>query len=181
MVLVVAASLTAARTDYISAKKKFQAIENSTSKSANRISFSSEEINAYVQTELPEVAPKGIRDPHVVLNGNNKATGSAQVDFIRLRSAQGRTSNWLLRKLLEGEHEVKVTTRISSGKGQATVDIEEVQVGGLPISGAALDFLINNYLKPNYPEAKIGRPFRLHSKVERIEVKPGVAHVLLKQ
>ena len=33
-----------------------------------------------------------------------------------------------------------------------------------------LDFLIENYLKPNYPNARIGQPFALHKHVDRIEV-----------
>jgi hypothetical protein len=181
LVLLAAVSVTAARTDYVNVKRKFREIETKQAKPGSRISISSQEINAYVEHELPLVAPKGIRRPHVDLHGNNTATGSALVDFIQLRSAQGKPTNWLLRKLLEGEKEVKVTTHVSSGNGTATVNVERVEVGGLPIQGAALDFLINNYLMPNYPEAKIGRPFQLHQRVDRIEVAPGVAYITLKR
>ena len=82
-----------------------------------------------------------------------------------------------MRKLLEGEREVAVTARVSSGYGKATVHLQRVEVSGIPIEGTALDFLINNYLVPNYPEAKIGRPFELHKRVDRIEVSPGVAYI----
>jgi hypothetical protein len=82
-----------------------------------------------------------------------------------------------MRKLLEGEREVVVTTRISSGAGKATVNLQRVEISGVPIEGAALDFILTNYLIPNYPEAKIGRPFALHKRVDRIEVEPGVAYV----
>ena len=181
LVLLAAGSVADTRTDYVSVKRKFREIETRQAKPGSRIPISSQELNAYVETELPLVAPQGVRKPHVDLHGNNTATGSALVDFIQLRSAQGKPTSWLLRRLLEGEKEVKVTTHVTSGNGTATVDVQRVEVGGLQIQGAALDFLINNYLIPNYPEAKIGRPFKLHERVDHLEVAPGVAYVTLKR
>jgi hypothetical protein len=181
LALLVAGSLGATRTDYLTVKQKFQQIERKQAKPGTRIPISSQELNAYVENELPLVAPKGIRKPRVDLQGNDTATGSALIDFVKLRSAQGKSTNWLLRKMLEGEREVKVTTRVTSGGGIATVDLERVEIGGLPIQGAALDFIIKNYLIPNYPNAKIGRPFKLHKQVDRIDVEPGMAYVTLKR
>jgi hypothetical protein len=164
-------------TDYLSAKKKFQAIDKQTVKAGSKVAVGSSELNAYVQTELPKVAPQGVRDPNVELIGNNTATGKVMVDFLKLRSARGKSTSWIMRKLLEGAREVAVTARVSSGYGKATVHLQRVEVSGIPIEGTALDFLINNYLIPNYPEAKIGRPFELHKRVDRIEVSPGVAYI----
>lgn len=178
VVLLVAMSAGASRSDYLSAKKKFQAIDKQMVKPGTRVPLTSSELNAYVETELPAVAPAGVRDPQVELLGDNAATGRAKIDFVKLRSAQGKPTNWFLRKILEGEREVAVTTRVRSSGGKATIDVQRVEVGGFPIEGAALDFLINNYLIPNYPQAKIGRPFALPERVDRIEVKPGVAYVV---
>jgi hypothetical protein len=168
------------RTDYLNAKKKFQAIDKQSMKAGTRVALTSPELNAYVQGELPTVAPQGIRNPVVELHGNNVATGRARIDFLKIRSAQGKPTSWMMRKLLEGERDVAVTTRVTSSNGRATVDLERVEVSGVPISGAALDFLVHNYLIPNYPDAKIGRPFTLHKRVDRIEVTPGVAYVVTK-
>lgn len=172
--------IAASRTDYLNVKRKFDSIEKNQVRPGARIPITAQELNAYVQAELPRVAPPGIRDPAITLHGNNSATGRALIDFVKLRSAQGKPPNWILRKLLEGEHEVAVTTSVRSGGGTATVDVQSVEIAGVPISGAALDFLIRNYLIPNYPEAKIGRPFQLASKVDRIEVRPGVAYVVMR-
>jgi hypothetical protein len=164
--------------DYLSAKRKFQAIDKHPPKPGSRVTITSAEINAYLQAELPKVAPPGIREPKVEMLDNNTATGRATIDFLKLRSAQGKSTSWMMRKLFEGEREVAVTARIQSGNGQGTVDLERVEVSGITIEGAALDFLIDNYLKPNYPDAKIGRPFALHKHVDRIEVARGVAYVI---
>jgi hypothetical protein len=178
VVLCTAGSVAATRTDYLSAKKKFQSIDKQAVKPGTRVAITSSEINSYVQNELPVVAPKGIRDPKVELKGGNVATGRAIIDFVKLRSAQGKSTNWILSKMLEGEREVAVTARVESGGGKATVDVQRVEISGIPIEGAALDFVIENYLIPNYPEAKIGRPFSLHQRVDRIEVSPGVAYIV---
>jgi hypothetical protein len=178
--LVLAVSLFATRTDYLSAKQKFQSIEKHKVASGTRVPLTSEELNSYVRAELPNVAPTGIREPVVELHGNNRATGRALIDFVKLRSAQGKPPGWLLRNLLRGEHEVAVTTRLQSSGGSAVVNIEQVEVGGIPVSGSALDFLIDNYVTPNYPDAKIGKPFRLKYGMERLEVAKNVAYVVMK-
>jgi hypothetical protein len=178
LTLAAAGASVASRADYLSAQRKFQQIDKRQIKPGTKVKLSSSEINAWVETELPKVAPPGIRSPVVKLDGNDTATGSALIDFVKLRSAQGKPPNWLLRTLLQGEHEVEVTTRVRSGNGSATVDVERVEIEGVPISGAALDFIIENYLLPNYPEARIGRPFALAKGVDSIEVHPGVAYVV---
>jgi hypothetical protein len=179
--LILAASvLIASRTDYLNVQRKFQQIEKHQVKSGSRIAITAQELNAYVQAELPKVAPAGVRQPSVQLIGNNAASGAALIDFVKLRSAQGKPPNWLVRQLLQGEHEVRVTTRVRSGGGKAVVDIDRVEIAGVPISGGALDFLIQNYLMPNYPEAKIGRPFDLKYGMDRIEVTPGTAYVVMR-
>jgi hypothetical protein len=171
--------MAASRTDYLSVKKKFQAIEKEQVKPGARVPLSSAELNAYVETELPRVAPDGIRQPRVELQGDNTATGRAVIDFVKLRTSQGKPPNFILRQLLQGEHDVSVTARIRSAGGTATVDVQKVEISGIPISGRALDFVIQQYVLPRYPDAKIGKPFALKHRMERIEVTPGVAHVVM--
>ncbi len=171
-------ALAAPAGDYASIKAKFNKIEKHQFRPGTRVPLSQAELNAYVQKELPTVAPPGVRSPVVTLEGNNTATGRARVDFLKLRSAQGKPPGLILRTLLSGEHEVTVTASVRSGGGKATVDLRSVSVAGVPISGGALDFLIENYLIPNYPDAKIGRPFELKHRIDRIEVARDAAYVV---
>ena len=178
---VLAVIAFASRAEYLSAQRKFRAIDRKQYRPGATVLISAAELNAYVQAELPQVAPTGIRAPHVELLGDNEATGSAKIDFLKLRSTrEGKQPNWIVRQLLQGEHDVAITTRISSGRGTATVVLQRVEIAGVPITGGALDFLVRNYLIPNYPDAKIGRPFALHSRVERIEVTPQAARVIVR-
>ena len=82
-------------------------------------------------------------------------------------------------KLLSGERPIRVTTRIRSAAGAATVDVESVEISGFTIDGAMLDYLIEHYLVPQFPEAKVGTPFRLDHRIDRLEVKPSAVDVVL--
>src|SRR4051812_37538031 len=88
MVLSFAGFAGVSQTDYLSAKRKFQTIDKQPPKPGTRITLTSSEINAYVQTELPKVAPPGIREPRIELLSGNTATGRALIDFLKLRSGQ---------------------------------------------------------------------------------------------
>ncbi len=174
------ALLSGTRSEYDSAVRKFDGIQQYRYKAGSRVPLSIGELNAYVQTELPEYVPTGVRNLRIELGAGNTATGSALIDFLKLRNAQGKPPNWILKKLLQGERDVSVTCEVRSANGVATVYPTEVEIEGIPISGAALDFLIYNYLLPNYPTAKIARPIQLKYGMDRFEVYDGRVDIVLK-
>jgi hypothetical protein len=55
-----------------------------------------------------------------------------------------------------------------------------VDLSNATISGKTLDFLIENFFKPQYPDAKIGEPFELGYSMERIEIQPSGVRVVMK-
>jgi DNA-binding GntR family transcriptional regulator len=119
--------------DYTSVQKKFDLIEHDRLRPGSRVTLSQRELNAYVEQQVPQVAPQGVRDPRIEL-GAGMATGSAVIDFVRLRSAQGKP-----------------------------------------------EYLIQNYLLPYYPEAKVGEPFALSHHIDRIDLQPARVDVILKK
>jgi hypothetical protein len=50
------------------------------------------------------------------------------------------------------------------------VYVQQVTISGISARGAVLDFLIEHFLLPFYPDAKIGRPFQLKHNVDRLEI-----------
>jgi len=164
--------------DYLSARHKFHLIQSDTLRPGTKVLLSAGELNAWVAGEIPQVAPQGVRNPRLEL-AHSAATGSALVDFVKLRQAQGKPPNWFLRKLLEGERPVEVRARIQSQSGTATVFVERVEISGIPIEGRALDFLIRKYLAAYYPEAKVGEPFALKHRIDRLEVAPAAVGVII--
>ena len=105
-------------------------------------------------------------------SGDGLARGTALIDFARVQRSQGHPPGWLLAKLLEGERPVTVNVRIRSSRGQATVDVQRVEISGMAMEGAALDFLIQHFLLGLYPNAVVGRPFAIGHRVERLDVRP---------
>ena len=161
--------------DYLSAKQKFDSIESDRLRAGSRVELSVRELDAYAEREVPE----GVRNPRLQLVAPDVATGTAMMDFGKLRRALGYQTGWLMSKLLDGDRPVSVTARIRSAGGRATVDLQRVEISGVAIDGRTLDFLIENVLLPLYPDAVVGRPFELGHRIERLDVGPAAVAVLI--
>ncbi len=161
------------------ARSKIDSIVNGRIRPGSTVTFTSAELNAYAQTEVPRVVPQGVRQPRLEL-GNGMATGYALVDFLKVRHGQGEETPWLIARLIEGEKPVMAVARIESANGRATVHLQRVEISGIAVSGTTLDFLIRNFFMPLYPNAKIDQPFELADRIDRIEVAPTVARVVMR-
>ena len=161
--------------NYLSAKRKLDLIEGDHLRPGARVALTYPEIEAWVAHE----APDGVRNPHIQVPQSGVATGSALVDFAKVRRAEGNPPGWLMSKLLEGERPVSVTARIRSSGGSATVDVQRVEISGITIDGRTLDFLIQNVLLPLYPDAAVSRPFALSHRIERLDVAPAAVGVVI--
>ncbi len=164
----------------ISAQHKLDQIGMHQLRRGSVVTFSPAELNAWVRTKVPETVPQGLRNPAIEL-GQGEASGSALVDFLKMRTGQGRDTGWLISKLIEGERPLKVWVRIVSSAGMATVFLTRVDLSGATLSGRTLDFLIDNFFRPRYPEAKIGEPFELEDSIDRLDVQPSGVRVFLKR
>ena len=166
----------ASSNDYASAKQKFDSIEADRLPSGARVRLTIPELNAWVVRAVPA----GVRNPRLRVSARDVATGVALIDFGKLERSAGLQPGWLMSKILEGERPVSITARIRSSAGRATVDVERVEVSGIVIDGRTLDFLIQNFLIPMYPDAMVGRPFALGHRIERFDVAPNAVTVLLR-
>ena len=173
--LLFAGGLFAGLTDYDSAKQKLDRIESDRLRSGTRVELTAREMTAWVAHE----APQGVRNPRIQVIAPEVASGAALIDFNKLQRAQGYEPGWLMSKLLNGERPVTVTARIRSARGQATVDVEKVEISGVAIDGKTLDFLIQNFLLPMYPDAAVGRPFELGHRIEKLDVQPAGVGVVI--
>lgn len=163
-----------------SVTRKLDVIQSGKARPGAVFVFTPAELNAWVRVKAPMVVPQGLREPRLEL-GNGAATGYAIVDFLKMRSAAGVETNWLISKLIQGEKRVMARASIESANGRASVHLERVEIGGLAVSGSTLDFLIDTFFRPLYPDAKIDEPFELSDRVERIEVTQAAAKVYIKK
>jgi hypothetical protein len=176
--LALGVPLFAADPLYLSTQKKFDQIADHKLKPGTVVVLTPAELNAWARVKVPESIPQGLRNPAIVL-GSGEATGSALVDFLKIRNEQGRETGWLMSKLIEGERPLKIWIRMTSAGGRATVSLTRVDLSNATISGRTLDFLIENFFKPLYPDAKIGEPFDLGYSMERIEIQPSGVRVYI--
>src|SRR5579872_3184157 len=126
-------------------QKKLDAIENGRARPGSVTVVSAAELNAWVRFKLPAIAPEGVRQPHIEL-GYNSATATAYVNFLQLRHGAGYETNWLMRKMIDGEKFVKVNARIKSRGGTGTVTLQRGAIAGIAVSGSTLDFLTDSFL-----------------------------------
>src|SRR5262245_4542016 len=163
-----------AANEYAAVQQKLDQIESGKLRPGTRVVMTAQELTGWAAHEVPE----GVRAPKVEL-GKGTAIGSAMIDFGKVQRAQGKPPGWIMSKLLDGERPVRVSVRIHSANGAATVDVERVEVSGLQIEGQMLDFLIQNFLLAMYPDAAVGRPFSIGPHVDRLELTPGAASVII--
>lgn len=177
--MLLAAGLTAAMAlgfdYYTSARQKVDLIESGRLRAGARIDLSAGELNAFAAKEAPE----GVRSAKLVVESSERVTGTALVDFGKLRRAQGYEPGWLMSKLLDGERPVSATARIRTGGGSVTVDLEKASISGLDIDGKTLDFLLRNFILPFYPEAAVGRPVAMGFHIDRLQLAPAGVGVFI--
>lgn len=170
--------LAAPPSDYQRAQTKLQAIQQGRAPKGSSVVFTQREILAWARIEVPKQVPQGIRNIEVEL-ANGSGRGSALMDFMKMQHAQGKDSNWFLKKLLEGERPVSAWIRVRSGGGKATVFLDRLEISGVAASGTVLDLLLKTFFLSLYPDAKIGTPFELDYNIDRIEMQPSGVKVTM--
>lgn len=159
------------RVDY-----KLNLIDSGRARRGSVIVFTAAEMNAWARGRVPQLYP-GIRDPNLQL-GMGTATGSATIDFLKMR--QGAT-NPLLAKLIEGERPLKVFVQLESAGGRATAKLTRLEISGIAVTGAPLDFLVNQFFLKMFPDAKVNQPFELRDNIDSIELRPDGVRVTIKK
>lgn len=161
------------------AQRKLDVIRTGHAQPGSTMVFTLAEVNAWAREKLPTVVPQGVRNPFLDL-GTGTITATALVDFLKVRDSQGSESSWAMQKLLEGERPVKVAVRIASSNGRATVFLTRLEVASAALSGSSLDFMVDHFLRPFYPDAKINQPFELAEGIDHIDVRPTGVRVTMR-
>ena len=164
----------------VSVSKKLDLIESGQAKPGSVFRFTSAELNAWVRVKAPTVVHDGFRQPRWC-SGNGEASATALIDFLKVRHASGVETNWLVAKLIQGEKLVKARASIQSAHGQATVHVLRVEIGGLAVTGAPLDFLVQNFFCRFIPTPKSMSRSSWPGNVDRIEVTPAEARVYIRK
>ena len=150
---------------------RIDSIEKGRFPPGSRVPFTASELQAWMRDEAKIYAPEGIRDLRLVLR-DGVATGTALVDFAKLRQVRGG--------MFSGERPVELTVRIESKSGMARVDVQRLEISGYALQGVGLEFLMQAYLRASFPDARAGEWFALDRHVDHLRVSPAGVAVVVK-
>jgi len=121
-----------------------------------------EEINDYFAAGRVKL-PVGVKK--VTFQGQSgMITALTTVDFDEIRAGQ-RSSNPLL-SIFSGTHNVRVETDAAGSGGKGKVHVRTVSIDGIDVPRIALEYFINKYLKPKYPNVGIDSEFELPERID---------------
>jgi hypothetical protein len=153
-------------------QQKVNMIERDRWPSHGPIAFTPRELLALGMSQIDSAAPGAVLNPTLRLEPGG-ATATALIDFDQLKG-MGNTGqadgNWLFSRLISGRQPVTVSVAITSARGKMTVHPTAVSVSGYSVSGGALNFIVQNFLVAQYPNAVIDKPFALPSNIGRVEL-----------
>lgn len=150
---------------YQSMERKLDAIvSNGASSNVRPISteITAGEANAWV-SEGGVRLPPGVSDvrfssqPAVI-------TADCRIDFDKV-TAGAKSSNPFL-ALFTGVHDVNVVAQASAAQGVGHVRVESMSIDGVTVPRAAMEFFVNRYLKPKYPNVGLDTKFRMPSRID---------------
>ena len=121
-----------------------------------------EEVNAYVNSGAVQL-PRGVQ--RVRLEGQaGVVTAHTRVDFDQI--TQGSRSINPLLALFSGVHDVEVTAHAHGERGVGHVHADHVILDGVEVPQMALQFFVDRYLKPKYPEIGIDSRFQMPDRID---------------
>ena len=152
-----------------SAEAKFRHLEENarrTPPDQTPTAVTEREINAYINSGRVQL-PVGVRS--VRFTGQNGVVEAvARVDFDAI-TAKSQSSNPLL-SLFSGIHDVHAVAQASGSGGQARVHIDSIEIDGVTVPRMALQFFIDRYLQPRYPNVGMDSVFNLPERIDTARI-----------
>ena len=141
----------------------------------NPTTLKEDEVNAYIAAGKVQL-PKGVQSVRFV-GAPNVITTYARVDFDQI-TAGSHSMNPLL-ALFTGVHDIVAVADANGAGGTGVIHVQSVSLDGTNIPRAALQFFVDHYLKPKYPEVGLDTRFKMPYRIDSAEV--GEHTLVLKQ
>jgi hypothetical protein len=165
---------------HLQCKRKIAAIVEGKAAPGSRVVFSKVELDAFLNEEVVQLIPGCVYGVHVDL-GYGRASGGANVNFVKLLAARGSSPGWLFTKMFEGWKPVRAWARMESRGGRATVHLEKLELSGVTLPNMLVDFIMRHFAQRYSPDMRLGQPFVLKHRIERLELSPNGFAVLMRR
>ena len=166
--------------NHLQCKRKIAAIVEGRAAPGSRVVFTKPELDAFLNEEVIQVIPGCVYGAYVNLD-HGRASGGANVNFVKLLAARGSTPGWLLTKMFEGWKPVRAWTRMESSGGRATVYLEKLELSGITVPAMMVDFIMRHFAQRYSPDMRLGQPFGLKHRIDRLELSPGGFAVVMRR
>jgi hypothetical protein len=136
-----------------------------------KLDITEAELESYVMVYLRKDIPIQIESVRVHLT-----PGVVTADT-RLTIPAGTTGNTLVDALVTGTHNLLISGKLTTGKGEGKFDLQSLSVDGIPVPNILIDALLRKYAKPKYPDVDLDEPFDLPWGIQSIDIGQGKATV----
>ena len=119
--------------------------------------------------------PKGVSNVRLIAKPG-QIEGHAQVDFDEIM--QGRGTNNPLAGLFTGHHDVHAVSDAKGVNGLATIRVQSVDLDGAQIPQWALEWFVQRYVTPRYPNVGMTSTFKLPLRIDSAVVETGKVKLL---
>jgi hypothetical protein len=133
------------------------------------VALTEPEVNAYF-SEGGVHLPKGVSQVHLA-SKPGVIDGHAHVDFEEIM--QGHNRNNPMYSLFSGSHDIHVVAEATGANGVATIKTQTVELDGAAIPEWALDFFIQHYVTPRYPNVGMTSTFKMPLRIQTAKVESG--------
>ncbi len=152
-----------------SAQRKLDHIRSNGSKSKpdqTPTVFTEREINSYLQAGRLKL-PTGVRSVQFT-GAPGIIRTTTVIDFDQITANQ-KSSNPLL-QLFSGVHDVHVSSHAQASGGRATIHTDSVDIDGIPVPRIALQYFLDRYIRPKYPQVGLDTTFTLPYRIDTATV-----------
>ena len=138
--------------------------------------FTEAEIDAFLQHEISQHYPQGVKQIHFRFQ-RNRLSARARVDFNEMQADTAAARKSLVWALLQGEHWVEVSGKLSGENGLGRYEILGIRIDDQEVPRVVIDLLLDHYVLPKYPGAGPNTDFDLPFNIRSIELMPGKVFV----
>ena len=92
-------------------------------------------------------------------------TTNARVDFDQITASHRSGFNPLM-ALFSGVHDIEVVSNASGTNGTATINIDNLAIDGVNVPRMAMEYFVDKYLKPKYPNVGLDTQVHLPARVD---------------
>jgi hypothetical protein len=148
-----------------SAERKFAYLEQNGEKAQpdpRPTELTDREINAYLNSGRVKL-PAGVSNPQLTASNNSQLNATVRVDFDQV-TGERESMNPLMR-LFSGTHDVAANAQAVGIQGEGRVHINSVAIDGINVPHAALEYFVENYIAPKYPNVGLDSRFQLPARI----------------